>query len=1266
MRPTLLRLVLLATLPIASLTAQVGSSTDIITGKVTGPGGAPIPGARVEVTSVELDVTRSRTTNEKGQYTVLFPDGGGQYRVTVKAIGMAPATRSVVRQADEDRLVADFQLSQTTQRLQAVTVQTTQAPGTGIERPTPGSTERSFTTEQLFRLPVDATDPVAVAGLAAGVITLAGSDSTASSFSVAGQRADQNQITLDGLSLGSGSVPSEAVRNTRVITNTYDVARGQFTGGQVASTTRSGTNVVQGSIGYLANEPELEFPDANSAQFGQKYTQNRVSFGIGGPLKKDEMFWFGSLQWTGRQTGLQSVVSANQAILQRNSASPDSVAAFINAINNFRIPVSTGAIPLTSNRDGVTGLTRFDFTLGDNHTATVRGDWNWNSQDANRITALSLPAHGGSLSSMGGGLMLSLSSQWDNGVINQGQIYGQKRTNDTDPFLVYPQGTIRLTSLLEDGSTGISNLSFGGNAAMPTNSLQNMVEFSDEVSYLSSAHRIKLGTLINVTGNDNDLAANRNGSFTFNSLSDFEHNIPAQYTRLLTPNKQAGDAVNAAIYLGDTWRKSRAFQLVYGLRAEGSRYDGRPAYNARVDSLFGRRTDFFPSELHVSPRIGFTWTSLPPNLRNPSDTARGANAQGGGGFGGGRGGGFGGRGGGGGAMGQAMAGFSQTVIRGGIGEFRGRAPTQLFSSAINANGLANGETQLVCVGPAAPIPLWSEYLADPTSIPSTCADGTTGSSFSSSARNVTTFSPDFTVPRTWRASLGGQHRIFERYTVSLDLTYAYGTHLYGVRDLNLNTSAPRFTLASEANRPVYVNPSAIVPTTGAVNSLDSRLASGFGSVYDVTSNLTSDARQATIGFSGFTPQGIQIGASYTYLRSRDRSSSSGGSVNGLFAGPTTAGNPNDLQLATSDNERRHQFLVTANWPVHPSVDITAVARLMSGQPYTPRVGSDINGDGSRNDRAFVYDPSTAPDTALTNGMTRLLGEAPASVRSCLLSQMGRIADRNSCTAPWYPSLDFQVNYRPDRWGLKRNLMLSFAFANPLAGLDQALHGSNNLQGWGQAPRIDPNLLFVKGFDPTTNRFLYQVNERFGTSRGSTTITNPNPFNIAVTARLTVGPDRQRDALLAMQAAARGGRGATFADSAGGVPGAQVRRYAPNIFAQILQRNDSLKLALTDVQIAKLREMQDAHGRQVDTLAVRLQAKIASLGNNAEPGAMQIQIRPLLVEAQQFGATEINSAQIILTAEQWAKLPDQIRHPTAVFGPVGAGGRGGRGGPPPMH
>jgi len=170
--------------------AQVGSSTDILTGKVVGPNGEPIAGARIEVLSLETQVSRFRTTNEKGQWTLLYPDGGGNYRVTVKAIGMAPYTTNVNRQADEDRLeVPLVSLSPTSQRLGQIVVRA--APTTNSnDRATAGSTEKVLSGEQLYRLPVDASDPALVASLAPGVILLGGSDSTANSFVIAGQRAD--------------------------------------------------------------------------------------------------------------------------------------------------------------------------------------------------------------------------------------------------------------------------------------------------------------------------------------------------------------------------------------------------------------------------------------------------------------------------------------------------------------------------------------------------------------------------------------------------------------------------------------------------------------------------------------------------------------------------------------------------------------------------------------------------------------------------------------------------------------------------------------------------------------------------------------------------------------------------------------------------------------------------------------------------------------------------------------------------------------------
>ena len=86
LRRYLLPLAALVVLP-SLLRAQVGATTDIITGVVKTPAGVPVENAQVEAQSTETQVTRRQRTNAQGKYTILFPDGGGTYRLTVRYIG---------------------------------------------------------------------------------------------------------------------------------------------------------------------------------------------------------------------------------------------------------------------------------------------------------------------------------------------------------------------------------------------------------------------------------------------------------------------------------------------------------------------------------------------------------------------------------------------------------------------------------------------------------------------------------------------------------------------------------------------------------------------------------------------------------------------------------------------------------------------------------------------------------------------------------------------------------------------------------------------------------------------------------------------------------------------------------------------------------------------------------------------------------------------------------------------------------------------------
>src|SRR5205807_1632434 len=141
---------------------------------------------------------------------------------------------------------------------------------------------------------------------------------------------------------------------------------------------------------------------------------------------------------------------------------------------------------------------------------------------------------------------------------------------------------------------------------------------------------------------------------------------------------------------------------------------------------------------------------------------------------------------------------------------------------------------------------------------------------------------------------------------------------------------------------------------------------------------------------------------------------------------------------------------TVTLPIASALELGAIGRLTSGAPFTPVVGSDINGDGARNDRAFIFVPATAPDTAVGNAMRTLIADAPGAVRRCLVRQLARVAARNSCAGPWQPSFDLQLSWRPAWFGLERRLTLSALTVNLMGGLDEWLHGAGNLRGWGYA------------------------------------------------------------------------------------------------------------------------------------------------------------------------------------------------------------------------
>ena len=230
------------------------------------------------------------------------------------------------RQPDDDRISLDIQLGTQAVTLQDLVANANRRPDlSGNDRPTAGETSIFITGDQAMRLPIDATDLAALAALAPGVILTAGTDSTAATFSVLGPERRSNSYVVNGMTTSNTTVPQDAVRTTRVITNTYDVSRGGFAGGQVSVTSKGGSNRVSGSLSSHYQDQNLAFGGNTSNVFRSGNTNEQLGGGYGGPLKRDKIFLFGSLQLNRRLKPLAALNLADDATLLRLGAAPDSV-----------------------------------------------------------------------------------------------------------------------------------------------------------------------------------------------------------------------------------------------------------------------------------------------------------------------------------------------------------------------------------------------------------------------------------------------------------------------------------------------------------------------------------------------------------------------------------------------------------------------------------------------------------------------------------------------------------------------------------------------------------------------------------------------------------------------------------------------------------------------------------------------------------------------------------------------------------------------------
>src|SRR5580693_4493487 len=300
-----LHTVIVSCLTLSTCPFLFGQATGSISGTVSDASGSAVPGAKVTVTAPATGVTRSSTTNEKGEYVIPLL-GVGNYNVQVDLQGFQTAEAKDIRlQVDEHREL-DFKLT-------PATVQTSvEVSATAVSIQTSDATlGQVITSQQVADLPLNGRDFVQLATLTPGVTQETsptsffngGPSSEASargsySLSVGGSRANSTDWLLDGndnneLTSGAISILSsiDSIQEFKVLTYNYSAEWGTRGGPTVLVTTKSGSDQFHGSLFEFFRNTDL---DARSffAATTERFNLNQFGASFGGPIKKDKTFFF--------------------------------------------------------------------------------------------------------------------------------------------------------------------------------------------------------------------------------------------------------------------------------------------------------------------------------------------------------------------------------------------------------------------------------------------------------------------------------------------------------------------------------------------------------------------------------------------------------------------------------------------------------------------------------------------------------------------------------------------------------------------------------------------------------------------------------------------------------------------------------------------------------------------------------------------------------------------------------------------------------------
>src|SRR5262245_20491554 len=285
------------------------TSTATILGTVKDASGALVPGVSITVKNTESGLTRTVLSTENGSYNVpLLPVG--PYELATTMPGFKQGLRKGINLVVGQEAVIDLTL-EVGAPAEQITV-TEEAP---LVNTTTSSTSGVITEQQVKDLPLNGRSFDQLITLNAGVSNATSNTLDSGNwnmFSVSGKRPETNRFSINGIDWVGGNANGqyispegasrqmlgvEAVREFNVLTDTYSAEYGKRAGGQINIVTTSGTNKLHGTaFEYLRNSAFDARNFFDQTIGAPPFKRNQFGGSLGGPLKKDKMFAFGTYE----------------------------------------------------------------------------------------------------------------------------------------------------------------------------------------------------------------------------------------------------------------------------------------------------------------------------------------------------------------------------------------------------------------------------------------------------------------------------------------------------------------------------------------------------------------------------------------------------------------------------------------------------------------------------------------------------------------------------------------------------------------------------------------------------------------------------------------------------------------------------------------------------------------------------------------------------------------------------------------------------------